>query len=98
MPKITIIRSEKFTDDLRSFGYYDYKNKIIVINFHKRNFADSFRTLAHELVHHKQNCENRLDVNSGKDGSDIENEANSQAGVILRKYGKINSEIYKMTW
>ena len=30
----------------------------------------------------------------GNDGSDIENEANAVAGIIMRKYGKLHPEIY----
>jgi len=46
------------------------------------------------MVHHKQNIEGRLDNLSGKTGSDIENEANSMAGIILREYGQKNPNIY----
>ena len=64
-----------------------------------RNLADALRTLAHELVHYKQKQEGRLELNnadkSGADGSSIENEANAVAGVILRKYGKLNPDIYQ---
>jgi hypothetical protein len=57
---------------------------------------DVCRSIAHELVHHKQNIDGRLtDIqNDGSDGSPIENEANAVAGVIIRKYGKINPHLY----
>ena len=55
--------------------------------------ADWYRTLAHELVHHAQRDSGQtLD---GADGSTIENEANSQAAVILREYGRLNPQIFK---
>jgi Zn-dependent peptidase ImmA (M78 family) len=57
--------------------------------------ADLLRTLAHELVHRKQSEDGRIDYNSGKTGSEIENEANAMAGVLLRKFGKQNEEIYQ---
>jgi hypothetical protein len=57
--------------------------------------ADMLRTLAHELVHHKQNVEGRIYNDSGETGSEIENEANAKAGVILRNFGKQNSMIYE---
>jgi len=53
------------------------------------------RTLAHELVHRKQQLEDRLYVGAGDDGSDIENEANAEAGVIMRKFGKANPIIFE---
>jgi Zn-dependent peptidase ImmA (M78 family) len=57
---------------------------------------DVCRSIAHELVHHKQNLENRISdhINDG-DGSEIENEANAVAGVIIRKWGKLHPELYK---
>jgi Zn-dependent peptidase ImmA (M78 family) len=57
--------------------------------------ADILRTLAHELVHRKQEEDGRLDINSGKTGSPIEDEANAMAGVLLRNFGKINNSIYE---
>ena len=55
--------------------------------------ADWYRTLAHELVHHAQRDSGQtLD---GADGSTIENEANSQAAVILREYGRLNPQIFQ---
>jgi Zn-dependent peptidase ImmA (M78 family) len=57
--------------------------------------ADILRTLAHELVHHMQNLDDRLTDNSGDDGSPEENEANALAAVIMRQYGRENSHIYE---
>ena len=55
-----------------------------------RHPMDIFRSVAHELVHHKQNEDGRLGHSSeeGSTGSDIENEANAMAGVVMRHYGK----------
>jgi Zn-dependent peptidase ImmA (M78 family) len=47
---------------------------------------DIYRTLAHELVHYKQK-ENGKEMN-GNDGSEIENEANAVAAVLLRQYSQ----------
>jgi Zn-dependent peptidase ImmA (M78 family) len=54
------------------------------------------RSIAHELVHHKQNIDGRLDnaEDPGADGSEFENEANAIAGLIIRKWGRLHSEIY----
>jgi hypothetical protein len=64
-------------------GLLRFMSKIAII--------DVLRSIAHELVHYKQNLEGRL-IDAAKDGSDgspIENEANAVAGVIM-KYGKIH--------
>jgi cytidyltransferase-like protein len=79
----------------RSFGYFDPNTKKIWVYVKNRNMADILRTLAHELVHRKQEEDGRLDINSGKTGSPIEDEANAVAGVLLRNFGKINNSIYE---
>ena len=79
----------------RSFGTFFPDTREIWIYVGNRNLADILRTLAHELVHQKQNQDGRICYESGETGSEIENEANSMAGVLLRNYGKINSEIYE---
>jgi hypothetical protein len=47
------------------------------------------------MVHHKQAEDGRIDMNSGETGSEIENEANAKAGVILREFGKTHEMIYE---
>ena len=78
-----------------TFGYFDPNANHIWIYIKNRNTADILRTLAHELIHHKQGEDNRLEQGSGETGSEIENEANAQAGVLLRKFGKENKGIYE---
>jgi len=79
----------------RSFGYFDPNDNKIWVYVKNRNMADILRTLAHELVHRKQAELGMLDNMSGETGSTIENEANAQAGVLLRDFGKINDSIYE---
>ncbi len=83
------------TPDLTTYAYYQL-GKLVKVYAKNRNTGDIMRSLAHELVHHKQFIEGRLDNPSeqGKDGTDIENEANAKAGEIVRKWGKENPEIY----
>lgn len=92
-----IILSNKNEDakKFRSFGGFTPDTKEIWIYIGNRNLADILRTLAHELVHQKQNQDGRINYESGETGSEIENEANSMAGVLLRDYGKLNVEIYE---
>ena len=79
----------------RSFGYFDPSSNKIWVYVKNRNMADILRTLAHELIHRKQEEDGRLNINSGKTGSPIEDEANAMAGVLLRNFGKINNGIYE---
>lgn len=84
------------TPDLVTTAYYNM-NGFIKIYAKDRAIIDVCRSIAHELVHHKQNIEKRLlnAVKDGEDGSPIENEANAVAGVIIRKYGKLHPELYQ---
>ena len=82
--------------DQPSFGAYHPTNHHICLNPSNRNAVDVMRTLAHELVHAKQNELELLDQNSGETGSDIENDANAAAGVLMRDYGKQNPDIYSV--
>jgi hypothetical protein len=83
------------TPDLKTTAYYNTSG-FLVVYVKDRAIVDVIRSLAHELVHHKQNLEGRLKdaVKDGEDGSPIENEANAKAGEIVRRYGKLNPSIY----
>jgi Zn-dependent peptidase ImmA (M78 family) len=95
LPEIIISENDGEARENKSFGGYNIKDETIRVILINRNLADVLRTLAHELVHHKQKIENKLDQDSGKTGSDCENEANSLAGVIMREFGKIRPEIFE---
>ena len=92
---LTLSRDNNMAKEMHSFGSFNPNNDKIWLYVKNRNMADLLRTLAHELVHRKQAEEGRIDYNSGETGSEIENEANAQAGVLLRKFGKQNEEIYQ---
>lgn len=82
--------------ELKTTAFYNLDG-YIVIYAKDRAIIDVCRSIAHELVHHKQNVEKRLlnATKDGEDGSPIENEANAVAGIIIRKYGKLHPEIYE---
>jgi len=92
-PKIFVIISPLYSQEHKSFGGYIPLEQSIKVVVHNRNMADILRTLAHELVHHMQNT-NGEELN-GEDGSNIENEANAMAGVIMREFGRENPEIFE---
>ena len=81
-----------------SFGGYNPAEKSIVVITKNRHPMDIYRTVAHELVHHKQNEDGRLgkDIRKeGATGSPIENEANAEAGKVMRWFAKANPEMFK---
>jgi nicotinic acid mononucleotide adenylyltransferase len=78
-----------------SFGAYDPSNNSIYVCCGKRHIMDILRTLAHELVHCKQLEMGQLTSNEdGRTGSEIENEANAVAGMIMRRYAKRNPHLF----
>ena len=94
-PKIVIINSPEYAPTNHSFGLYGNDSQRIKVVVHNRNMADILRTLAHELVHHQQNLQGRMYDGAGEDGSPIENEAHSVAGVLMREFGRQNPEIFE---
>ena len=87
LPLINIVDDKQYAKEQKSFGGYYPATQIIELNIAGRHTADVLRTLAHELVHHKQNIDGRLDETSGDTGSNIENEANAEAAIMMRNYG-----------
>lgn len=75
-------------------GCFNPNDREIKVVSGPRALVDILRSLAHELVHAKQHEDGRLDSNSGEDGSPIENEANSIAGVLMRRFQRENRNIY----
>jgi hypothetical protein len=78
----------------KSFGGYGGEHiNITVVN---RHIMDVCRTLAHELVHYKQDLNHELDgPDPGATGSPQENEANARAAVIMRNWGKKHPELFE---
>ena len=89
-----ILTNEK--DGIRTTAVYDQINASIKIYIKNRAIVDVLRSIAHEMVHHKQNQRGELKNNphAGDDGSPQENEANAKAGELIRIFGKQNPEIY----
>jgi hypothetical protein len=96
-PTINLVDDKKIAQENASFGGYFPGSRTINVNVAGRHPVDVLRTLAHELVHHKQNEDGKLgDVAmAGETGSDCENEANSQAGIMMRNYGRSKPSIYE---
>ena len=96
LPKIQLIGDKNWVATYRSFGEYNPSADNVKVFYKSRNTADILRSLAHELVHHRQEELGMIQAASGDTGSEIENEANALAGVLLRDYGKEHIEIYDL--
>ena len=81
-----------YSKEYLTFGTYRPDTDEIVIVKGNRHIADVLRTLAHEMVHHKQRISGE-ELN-GEDGSDTENEANAKAGELMRKFRNVRPELY----
>lgn len=86
------------SDDVETLASYDINNNEVTVLGKDRALPDIIRSVAHELVHHKQNERGELTgrQEEGEDGSPWEDEANAKAGEIVRKFGKENPEIYDL--
>ena len=80
LPKLKLLDKPKGT----TFGKYDPSTKKIELVIGGRHPLDIIRSLVHELIHHRQDLDGLVNDESGNDGSAIENEANAQAGEIMR--------------
>ena len=95
LPKFDFVFDSKESMERRSFGGYQPGNEHITITVSNRHINDVLRTLAHELVHYKQDLANELeDDDAGSTGSPQENEANARAAIILRNWGKKYPEYF----
>lgn len=94
LPPLKMSYDPTTAESRRSFGGYDPNNKSIELSVANRHQADVFRTLAHELVHYKQDTQNRLTPESGKTGHAHENEANAAAAIIMRNFAQMRPEMF----
>ena len=94
LPKINTISDSNYSIQYRSFGGYNPETKSINVMSSNRHIQDLLRTLAHELVHFRQDLANQLDDDSGMDGSPQENEANAQAAIVMRKWAKLHPNLF----
>jgi hypothetical protein len=78
-----------------SFGMYSTGNKHLHVALANRHPIDILRTIAHELVHYRQDLDNEIDDNSGVTGSPQENQAHEIAGIIMRNFNKQYPEFLK---
>ena len=93
--KLTGVRD----NDLRTYAYYNPQNGDVKVYCKNRGVADILRSIAHELIHHHQNETGQLNAPVQDVGGHIEDEANSVAGQLVKKFGYANpdSAIYEKT-
>lgn len=91
LPKL-VPRLQVESPDQPTFGELSYHKHEILFAIENRHPMDILRTLAHELVHWRQHLNNESGIHNGETGSPTENEANSEAGKMLRLFAKQHPE------
>jgi len=87
LPKIKLLGDVE-TDHMPSFGKFSNDDRTIHLGIKNRHPNDILRTLAHEMVHYAQGQRDELDAGSGATGSPEEDQANAEAGVIMREFNQ----------
>ena len=85
-------------DELATLASYNFRDYVVQVYAKDRALADILRSIAHELVHHQQNEEGRIDGTSPDIGGDIEDEANAIAGQLVKKFGYEYRNIYEQKY
>jgi len=94
LPKVKFIDDD--AENAQNFfgktAHYDPTNKIIVLYTMGRHPKDIMRSFSHEMIHHMQNCEDRLnDISTTNIKEDdylyeLEKEANTVGTMIFREW------------
>jgi hypothetical protein len=92
LPKIVLHANHE--EGVRNSSFGGYGGHVVYLTITNRHIMDVCRTLAHELVHYSQDLKDELTPESGETGSPHENEANAQAAVIMRKWGKLHPDYF----
>ncbi len=84
-------------DKLVTLASYNLNDNSVRVYSKNRALADVLRSIAHELVHHKQLEDGRIDVNNPPQdvGGEIEDEANALAGQLVKAFGYTGVNIYE---
>lgn len=94
LPEIRIKRDPTWSERNATFGRYMPDQNVLFISVTNRHPLDIMRTLAHELTHHRQQEQQGIPMGAGETGSKFEDEANAEAGVILRKFADLHPEYF----
>lgn len=96
LESVPTISIQNHRNGLKTTASYDYtkENKIIKVCMKNRALVDVMRSVAHELVHHKQFEQGRLETPPPDIGGEIEDEANAKAGQFIKMFSRVDESIY----
>jgi Zn-dependent peptidase ImmA (M78 family) len=96
LKKCPVVILQNGRGELKTTANYNYSDekKVIRVNSKNRALVDVLRSIAHEMVHHKQFEDGRLKVKPADIGGDIEDEANAMAGQYIKIFAQKDNSIY----
>lgn len=94
LPKVKFVDDDNKNakDFFGKTAYYDPNNRVIVLYTMDRHPKDIMRSFAHEMIHHEQNCNDKLTnintTNTNEDGDlpEIEREAYEKGNMMFRNW------------
>ncbi len=99
LPKVVLNKQPQTTSPIfQTTGHYNPQTKCITLFVHSRHPKDVLRTYAHELVHHAQNMDGSLDMQTMENASDpqytqndphlrkMEEDANLRGSMLFRDW------------
>lgn len=94
LPNVKFIEDDTNNADelLGKTAYYDPNNQTIVLYTHNRHPKDILRSYAHEMIHHMQNLEGRINnikgdnINEDEYLAELELEAYSKGNMLFRSW------------
>ena len=93
-PRIQFKRDPAWSERNKTFGSYNHDTNLLTVSLANRHVMDILRTVAHELTHQRQGEVADVPDHAGETGSRWENEANAQAGVLMREYGQQHPDLF----
>jgi hypothetical protein len=94
IPQLKLRKDPQWPVVNKTFGRYRDDNKSLEVAWGNRHIMDVLRTVAHELTHTRQFEREAMPTSAGNTGSKYENEANAQAGILMREYARLHPEYF----
>jgi hypothetical protein len=93
-PQVKFKKDPQWSARNKTFGRYNADHNLLEVSLAGRHVMDILRTVAHELTHTRQHEVETVPDSAGATGSRWENEANAQAGVLMRDYAQQHPEFF----
>ncbi len=98
-PKVILSMNKQYeTDPFGKTAYYDPENKSITLFTAGRHIKDILRSYSHELIHHNQNIEGRLDPEDISDTVDPEYIQHNQNLRLLEEEAYLKGNLIFREW